>query len=461
MPAERVNAGARWLLGRFGIEPITPLGLAAFRTLLGLGLLYILLRYEPIRAKEFDVRNPHGPLADAEWLYALATNHTATSILQFVACAAAVMFIVGVFARLAYVVVVSMMFVNVLMILTRTAAHNWGLPITTLIVMTIVPWGEAPSLWQLRRGWAAFATPDRASRVYGFAVWIPGLTVGLAFAAAAYAKLVGTGIQWITNGSVRYHFVEDGRGAPISLGLWIAAHERLSIAMSFVAVFVEAVFILVIFARDWRARMAFGLMGASLMAGFALLQGVTWWPWRILFLAFLPWTLLTAREELAAGTAPRTGARSMPANVRDLTWVHAALVVSLVGVQVWASWREVEMEPLISNYPMYAYTWPSPEEFNRHQARTRFEADGVDISEQVESSDGEEVLRQMATASDASGHKTPDPDALTLFTESYSRTYGALPQSIDVFVVQRPFDWQNGRYLPQTREYIGTAHLPR
>ena len=457
MPADRVNSLARRLLSPFGIEPITPLAFAAFRTAFGLGLLYVQVVYQPFRAKPFDVRNPHGPLADAEWINALAMNHTALSIFQIAACAATVLFIAGILARLAYVVVVSMMFINVLMILTRTGGHDWGLPIVTLIVMTIVPWNEAPPLWQLRRSWAAYGAPHLASRVYGFAVWIPGLMVGLAFAAAAYAKVGGTGLEWITNGTVRYHFVEDGRNAPIALGLWIATHERLSIALSLAAVLVEAAFIFVVFARDWRIRLAFGLMGASLMAGFTLLQGVAWWPWRILFLAFLPWTLCKARP---GWMAPETAAAdAIPPQPRDLTWVHAALVVTLVGVQLWASWKLVEMEPLISNYPMYAYTWASPEEFNRGQARTRFESNGMDISEAVENTRGDEVLRQMATASDLTERKGPDPQALARFTESYMHTYGALPSSVDVIVVQRPFDWQRGRYLPQTREYIGTAHL--
>ena len=457
MLAERVNAVARRLLSPFGIEPITPLAFAAFRTTFGLGLLYVQVAYEPFRAKAFDVRNPHGPLADTEWLYAMAMSHTAASIFQFVACAAAILFIAGVFARLAYVVVVSMMFINVQMILTRTGGHDWGLPIMTLIVMTIVPWNEAPSLWQLRRSRKAFAAPRLASRVYGFAVWIPGLMMGLAFAAAAYAKVGGTGMRWITNGTVRYHFVEDGRNAPVTLGLWIATHERLSIALSFAAVLVEAIFILVVFARDWKTRLGFGLMGASLMAGFTLLQGVAWWPWRVLFLALLPWTLLRSAEDTTPGT---TSGGSIPSRPRDLTWAHATLVVSLVGVQIWASWKAVEMEPLISNYPMYANTWPSPEEFNRRQARTQFEVDGADISGRIEGAAGDNLLRDMAAGhgDDASSRELVARD-LPRFTERYQRMYGDVPHDVDVVVVQRPFDWQAGRYLPQTRERIGTVHL--
>jgi uncharacterized membrane protein YkgB len=458
MRADRANALARRLLRPFGIPAITPLALAVFRTLLGLGLLYILLVYQPIVARSDDVRRPHSPLADTEWVYALAVNHAVTSVLQDVACIAAVLFIAGVYARPAYVVVVLLMLVNVLMILARSGGHDWGLPIVTLSALTVVPWSEAPNLFQLSRSWARFSAGSLASRVYGLAVWLPELTVGLAFAAAAYAKVGVTGIRWITNGTVRYHFVEDGRNAPVTLGLWIATHGSLAIALSLAAVLAEALFILVIFARGWRARAAFGLMGASLMAGFTLFQGVAWWPWRILFLAFLPWTLLTSHEAAAASAGPASFSPSMTR--RDLTWVHAALVVALIGTQLWASARVIEIEPFISNYPMYAYTWSSTEEFDRHQSRTRFEAGGTDISNRIEAADGEDTLRRMAAQNeDSDSSRAAREEDLADFSARYRRMYGSLPPAIDVILVRRPFDWQRGRYLPQTRERIGTVHL--
>src|SRR5262245_52730662 len=243
MHAERANELARKLLRPFGIPAITPLALAIFRTLLGLGFIYILLVYQPIEANELDIRRPYSPLADVDWVYALAINHTATLVLQIVACIAAVLFTVGIFARTAYVVVVSLFLVNVLMILARSAGHDWDLPIVTLLVMTAVPWSAAPNLFEMRRSWGTFSAENLASRAYGFAVWLPGLTIGLAFAAAAYAKVGLTGIKWITNGTVRYHFVEDGRLALISLGLWIATHPFLAVLMSLAGVLIETVFI--------------------------------------------------------------------------------------------------------------------------------------------------------------------------------------------------------------------------
>jgi len=460
MRVEQANDLARRLLRPFGISPITPLALAIFRTVLGLGLLYILLVYQPIVARADDVRRPHSPLADMQWVYALAVNKGATSVFQGVACVAAALFTVGIFARPAYVVVVSLMLVNVLMILARAGGHDWGLPIVTLLILTVVPWSDAPSLFQLPRSWARFSAASLASRAYGFAVWLPGLTVGLALAAAAYAKVVGTGVQWITNGTVRYHFVEDGRNAPVTLGLWIATHPTVAIAVSLAAVLTEAGFILVIFARDWRTRLAFGLMGASMMAGFTLFQGVAWWPWRILFLAFLPWTLLTTLDKGTAIASPDDVSGSSFVARRDLTWTHALLVVVLIASQLWVSARAIEIEPFVSNYPMYAYTWSSTEEFERHQSRTRFEADGKDISDRIEAAGGEDVLRQMVTRNDDSESNRDDiEEDRADFIARYTRIYGGVPPSIDVILLQRPFDWQRGRYLPPTRSRIGTLHL--
>jgi hypothetical protein len=124
MFGETANRLARALLRPLGIPAITPFALAAFRALFGCGLLYLLRTYPPTLAERaLDVRQPHSPFADKEWVYALAVNHEARVVLANVAYVAAVCFILGIFARPADVVVVSLMFVNVLMVLARYGAH--------------------------------------------------------------------------------------------------------------------------------------------------------------------------------------------------------------------------------------------------------------------------------------------------------------------------------------------------
>ena len=453
MPGKSGSTVPSTLLRPFAIPAITPLAFAIFRGLFGLGLFYVFWRYEPFTVLP-PIHDPHSPFANVDWLYQLAQNHRAMRLSEYVACGAAAMFALGVWARPMYFVVVTMAFLDVLKVLGRVSAHDWGLPLVTLLALTVVRWSDVPNLAVIASEPRKYASPQQRSCAMGFAVWLPGLTIGLAFAAAAYAKVFVTGVRWITNGTVRYHFVEDGRNAPVAWGLWIATHSRLAVALSLAAVVVEAIFILVIFVREWRTRLAFGLMGLSLMVGFTLFQGIAWWPWRILFLAFLPWTLLTMREEPEIESAP---AAIKAPRALDLGWTHATVVALLVGVQLWASAREVEVQPFVSNYPMYAYTWSSTDEFERGQVRMHFEAGGIDITDRVNSIDGHGVLRDIVEAE--KGHGRDLQKQLGRFAAGYQERYGEAPPAIDVVLIHRPFDWQNGKYLPEFREYVDTIRF--
>jgi hypothetical protein len=365
-------------------------------------------------------------------------------VLQVTGCAAALLFALGVRPRLSYPLLVVVLLLRTLVLLLRRGVHDWDLPIVTLLALLAVPWANAPPLLQLYRARRDAVVDDRRSYAAGFAIWVPGLTIGLAFAAAAYAKLSYSGVAWITSGAVRYHFVQDGGNAPSGLGLWIAAHPMLSVALALGAVLVEALFIFVVFTSSWRRRALFGAAGLALMTGFYLFQGVRWWPWLIFFAAFLPWQ----RGQARAGVR------------QDLTWVHAAVVVLLVGVQVFASAQRLEVEPLVSNYPMYSHTFESPAEFDRWSVRVRFEASGVDITDRVEIADGDNTLHAIARETIERGAPT---DAslreLAEFRGAYAERYGELPPAIDVIEVSHPFDWEAGRYLPPTSRRLGAVEL--
>jgi hypothetical protein len=448
LPAERDRVDEvhdRWLRV-FYVPPISARALGVFRALLGTALLAILIA-DPLRAVPRDLQRAYSPLADIGWVHALAASGTGTLVLQLVACASAVTFALGLRAGRAYAVLVAALLLRAILLLVRRGVHDWDLPIVTLLGLLAVPWADAPGLLQ-RRAASSVTGANPVSRAYGFAVWLPGLTIGLAFAAAAYAKLHRSGLAWITGGAVRYHFVEDGRNTPFTLGLWVATQPDVAVVLSTIALAIEASFFLVVFARGWRTRAAFGLAGAGLMAGFYVFQGVRWWPWLMLFTAFLPWN---RREVVPAGTGSR-----------DLTPRHAAVVMALVAAQAWASSRAVEIEPLLSNYPMYASTYDSPEYFERAQARVRFEAEGTDVTDRVDTAGGAETLRASIEqpGQDGSPPSVPSP-ALVAFRERYARLYGEAPAAIDVVLFKRPFDWQAGRYLPPVRERLGTVLLPR
>ena len=169
------------------------------------------------------------------------------------------------------------------------------------------------------------------------------------------------------------------------------------------------------------------------MAGFYVFQGVRWWPWLMLFTAFLPWN---RRDVAPAGTGSR-----------DLTSVHARVVLALVAAQAWASYRAIEIEPLLSNYPMYASTYESPEYFERAHARVRFEVAGTDVTDRVETARGAETLQATVVQPGQQGTQPSAPTpALTEFRERYARLCGDAPGAIDVVLLKRPFDWTAGEY---------------
>jgi hypothetical protein len=400
---------------------------------------------DPIRAVPLEQQHAYSPLADAAWVHALGASARATSILQLIACAAAIAFALGVRARTSYVVLVGILLIHTVLLLLRRGVHDWDLPIITLLALVAVPWGDAPPLWRLRKDPSGEAT----SRAYGFAVWLPGLTIGLALAAAAYAKLHRSGLEWITGGAVRYHFVDDGRNAPFTLGLWVATHPSVAVLLSLAAILVESLFILIVFVRDWRQRAAFGLAGAGLMAGFFVFQGVHWWPWLILFAAFLPWNRTGAASAVATSHA-----------ARHLTPLHAAVIIVLVGAQLWASYRAIEIEPLLTNFPMYSITYESPEHFEHSRERLLFEADGADITDRVRAAEGVRTLETVAQQQQKDAVNADASTELNEFRSRYSRLYGSSPPAIDVLFVRKdPFDWEHGTYLPEIRERLGTVHL--
>jgi hypothetical protein len=437
----------------FGIPRISARALGVFRLLLGASLFLIVLTH-PIRSVPLDQQRVYSPLAGAEWVRNLAANPAGTSIVHVLACVSAIVFAAGIFSRIAFAVLVAALFVRTLLILLQAGAHDWGTPIVTLLALLAVPWNDAPGLVAMWPGRGAGGpagsreiAADERRYAYGFAVWLPGLTIGLAFAAAALEKLRRSGLAWVTDGAVRYHFVEDAPNAPFELGLWVATQPRLAVLLSLCGILVEALLIGVIFVRQWRQRAMFGLAAAGLLAGFWIFQGILWWAWLILLAAFLPWNRADAGRE-------RTGL--------DLKPVHAVVVALLVAGQLWASYRRIEIEPLFSHYPMYSSTYDSPEYYERAHARLRFRANGRDITDRIEAAGGDAVIMQALESHGAADERRSDVRrALADFRSRYTQLYGEAPSVVEAFRFSRPFDWQSGRFHSEVMEPLGTVDLDR
>jgi hypothetical protein len=443
-----------------GIPDLSSAGLGLYRAALAAALAAVILHYADLPDTAFP-RELHRGIdwfADWNWLHALASNPglerwTTPLSLAFLAA-----FAIGLFTRVVYLGFLCVLTVHVLVVLQHKSAHDWGLPLVVLWALACVPWGEGAGVDSWRR--SSPAEP----RNYGFAVWVPGVLVGLAFAAAAFAKLDTSGVDWVSGGAVKYHFIEDARQAQTDLGLRVATSDTLAVVLSAAAVATEALFILHIFFRGPWIRAAFAVPALALLAGFRVLQGVVWAQWWVPFLCFVPWQGITRRLFAGGAFAFVPGRPAIPR-------AGAALVAILAAVQIMASALRVEAEPFVSDYGMYSWTWTSRAAFDDHIARKyrryayRATGDGrTDLTPRI--ANLSKATDAMADAVDVlrSGETLPDVrrQALAAVAAAYADAYGEPLRRVVVRVDEQAFDWAAGRfYARSTDRELGTLDLER
>jgi predicted secreted protein len=240
----------------------------------------------------------------------------------------------------------------------------------SLLALQWSRWGDAWSVdaWRQRAHPAPRGTPQE----YGYTTWAPALVLGIVYFAAAFAKMRDTGLAWILNGTVKYHFLSDSPQAMVDWGLQLGHYPGLAIALSFCAIAVETLIIVGVSARAYRYRVAAGLGALSLMTGFVVLQGIYWPAWWILLLSFLPWHLVRpATREVSVPHGPVT---MVPARQPKFA---IALVIALLGQQSIVSLMRIEASPVLSTYDMYATTYGSPADYE-HNAGQAYWIVGLD-----------------------------------------------------------------------------------
>jgi hypothetical protein len=262
-------------------------------------------------------------------------------------------FVAGVATRFSYALFVAGVLVWAYVAVYTDSTHPHSTLILALVALLPSRWGDAMSVDAWRRG----ARPTHGP-VYGYSVWVLCLVFGIAFAAAAYAKLSG-GLTWVATGAVKYHFITDARLAPVTWGLQLIEYPRLAVVASLIAVTVEALVITAAFARSEWYRLTIGFGALGLLVGFWLFMGVFWPGWWILLLGFLPWKQL-GRLKPAPTTLDVGAGFSGP-----ITGLQIAFVLALIAQQVVVSAMRIERAPMFTHYPMYSATWPSVEAFNR------------------------------------------------------------------------------------------------
>ena len=369
---------ARWL--QRGIPDVDANTAGIFRVLFGLAVLMFFQAY-PVDstrlAPSFDSQI-EGPLHAAviEWLRArpALVDRIGPWLL-----ATGIAFTAGVLTRLSYAFFVAGAIVWAFVAVSFDSTHPHSTLILTLVALLPSRWGDGFSIDRWLHP-TAHNPRGAASRQYGYSVWAPGLIVGIAFAAAAWSKLARPDgwTTWILNGTVKYHFITDSVNAPVDWGLQLAAHPNVAILASFGAVAIEALAITAAFTRSEPYRLGMGLASLSLVAGFRIFMGVLWLGWWIPLLGFLPWQRISdltgrlkpaptnegayvgagrLREGFGARGFSRLGARL-------ITAAQVAMIVFLLAQQVVVSALGIERAPMFTHYPMYSYTFNSPEEFN-------------------------------------------------------------------------------------------------
>lgn len=464
-----------------GVPSLSPQAFGLFRIALGLGLIRVMTAYDDLSSRATPVASQQGStwFVDTSWVRWLASSQSGLVVLETVTVVALVFFVAGLGTRLAYsLAAIGLTAAALVIVAINGGAHDWGLPSITALCLLIVPWGSSGlSLDALIRRRRGRSLSDAPSQRYGLAVWIPGLTVGLAFLAAAYAKLAISGLVWITDGAVKYHFVEDAGNATVGWGLRLTSVDEVAVLMSLGAVLVEGIFILVTLSSRPSIRLLFGLMAASVLTGFFLFQGVFWTPWWILLLAFVPWEgLYRASLRLLHSRAPETAAPTRPLPLSGALRVATlGVTVALVAQQVAVSGAQIEEEPILSNFPMYSYTWQSEDEFNQENSKFdvyRYEAKDasgrrVDITPRIEAINGSEALLSAYEASEGGEELDEDEEVdlqreLKALDSVYERTFGQPLERVYV-VSERTagYDFERGafdnRVVDRTTEVVEPA----
>jgi len=433
---------------------------------LATGLVWALMYTGPVEPGfPLALQRDAGPLANWSWLHTLAAHDRATIWIHGALIGAVAVFGAGLFSRAAVVAVAALTLLQTLVLLQRQSTHDWGLPLATLFLLTIVPWGDGLSVDAAWRRYRGRPEPVRVATEYGLAVWIPGFAMGVAFLAAAFAKLDSSGLAWITGGAARYHFVTDAGQARVDWGLDVAANLWLAQLASFGAVTIEVLFILNILVGGWAMRLLFGIAAAGLLAGFLLFQGVFWPMWWVLLLAFLPWAPAVRAANGLWRDAEVSGSETESGWLRS--WQVAVLSVFALQQVVFSGIR-LEMEPLISDYGMYSWTYGSTREFDEYFADKRriwrFEIPGdptVDVAERLSDIPGSTDVITTAIREQRTMARLTDPtrEAVRAVLDAYQRRYHESLVALHVSADEPRFDWASGRFAADRRSDYGILPL--
>jgi hypothetical protein len=430
-PGESMASVVRAIASR--IPAGTAEQVAVFRVVFGIALLGLFLT------------QPVGPASVLESTNALTALHRwliepfvqAPGLTRWVRpwlLLASALFIAGAASRLSYLMLTLGAFAWAALMTTRLGYHMVSALLITLLCLIPSRWGDVWSVdaWRRRRSLLspiAAGTPHE----YGYTTWIPGVVIGVVFAAAAVAKLHESGIAWILNGTVKYHFLSDAAAAPVDWGLRVGLYPTLAIALSFGAILIESTIVFGAFARRYVYRAVAGIAGVALLSGFALFQGLFWPAWWLLLLSFLPWHRVGRQSNLEpSGNVAFRGFPNMT--------LQPLIVTVFIVQQLVVSGLSLEEGPVLSTYGMYSNTYDSPGAYEAQSTTSYW----LTSSDGQQCSVSERIARAVASAHAGSADAAARAAA--------QRCFGTVDLShIDAEQRRTRIDWQRWRPAGETR----------
>jgi hypothetical protein len=439
-----MTVGARRWLER-GIPVATPESAGAFRVVF-VGLVLAFVASNPARHLALDTLGFAESVGLQRSLVSwLSTDAALVVTLDRVLVASGVLVIAGALTRVTYAVFVAAFYVWACVYTLDTTHHVVSALTLTLLCLLAAPWGEGWSVdaWVRRR---RLRPTPQAGRRYGYVMWVPGLVYGVAMLAAVWSK-VGSGPDWILNGTVKYHFVSDLQYAWVSWGPLLTSNRVVAVFLSAMAVAVEVSVIVASFTRSVRVRLALGAATLMLLCGFAVFQGIVWVGWWIPLISFLPWHLV--RPPAPAADARTPGAATVP---------QLAMVGALVVQQLVVSASGLERRPMFSTYDMYSTTYPTPEAY---EFSSNLEYRVVAVRQDASMDVPDCLLDEPAAARVRAATAPSRQVARELQIRGNVCLTGDDIEAVTLEGDRRVFDWDAGRFTVQRRlDVVGPIALP-
>ena len=412
---------------------------AVFRIVFGVALLALFLEQRVGPASVFQSTNALTALH--QWL--LAPFVRAPVLTQWVLpwlLLWSVLFIAGAASRFSYLMLTFGGFAWATLMTTRLGYHMVSVLLVALLCLIPSRWGDAWSVdaWWRRRN---LRTPAKATspKEYGYTIWMPGVVIGVIFAAAAVAKLHESGIAWILNGTVKYHFLSDAASAPLDWGLRVGLHPTLAVALSFGAILIESTIVFGAFARRYVYRAIAGIAAVALLGGFALFQGLFWPAWWLLLVSFLPWHWLV-RESPPV--------QSANASALDIARLRPQMLILIIFIaqQLLVSGLSLEAGPALSTYEMYSNTYDSPEAYESQSTTSYW----------LTSSDGRQCSVSEGAARAVASARSGAADAPA--RDAVQRCFGTTDLStVEAEQRRARIDWKRWRPAGETRLTLSSS----